>query len=83
MRIDYILKANAQRAINSLITVDVDGSFGTVTIDSPGQETISMQGDDAEQFIADCDKYYNRCKSLDLGTIHLALAYPYAENLWN
>lgn len=30
MRIDYVLKQDAQRAINSLITVDVNGSYGTV-----------------------------------------------------
>lgn len=83
MRIDYILKAAAKRM--RTVSVAVDRSYGTVCIsdDTGEQEDIVMQGDDAESFIAECDKLSERCQSLDGYIIEMALAEPYAENLWN
>ena len=81
MRIDYILKASAKRMKG--VFVDVDSAYGTVCISSKGQEDIFMQGDDAEQFIAECEELSERCQCLNMGIIELALAEPYAENLWN
>lgn len=81
MRIDYILKASAKRMAN--VNVDVDRPYETVCISTTGQDDIVMQGDDAAQFIGECDKLATRCKCLDGYTIESALAEQYAENLWN
>jgi len=38
----------AQRMRDAGITVDTDPSYSTVSIDAPGQESIFMQGDEAD-----------------------------------
>lgn len=81
MRIDQILKQTAVRMDG--VTVDCDSRFPTVCISSPGHDEIFMQGDEAQQFIDEVEKLGQRCKSLNTGIIELALAAPYAENLWN
>jgi hypothetical protein len=78
----YIREA-AQRCINGRITVDCDSAYSTVAIDAPGEDGIFMQGDDAEQFIAERDALCKRYPSLDETTAELALAEPYAENIFN
>jgi len=79
MRIDYILKAAAKRMHN--VTVDWDSSFCTVSISTPGQDDIFMQGDDATAFIDEIESMGNRCRSLNPDVIALALAEPYTD-LW-
>ena len=72
----------AQRAINGNITVDCDSSYSTVSIDAPGQDSIFMQGDDADAFIAERDALCKRYPSLNFDVAELALAEPYAECIW-
>ena len=72
----------AQRMRNAGITVDTDSSYSTVSIDAPGQESIFMQGDDADAFIAECRKLWNRYPSLPMDVCELALAEPYTD-LWS
>jgi hypothetical protein len=79
MRIDYILKAAAKRMQN--VSVDCDSDYETVCISTPGQEDIFMQGDDAAQFIAECEKLGQQCRALSPAIIELALAEPYTD-LW-
>ena len=81
MRIDYVLKNAAKRMTG--VFVDVDSSMGTVCISTNGQDDIFMQGDDADQFIAECESLANRCKHLSPAIIELALAEPYAECIWS
>ena len=81
MRIDYILKASAKRMTG--VFVDINRSMGHVSIYDGRHENIFLQGDDAEQFISECDKYSNICQRLNFDLIELAVAEPYAENLWN
>lgn len=80
MRIDYILKASAKRMKH--VFVDVDSAYSTVCISTKGQDDIFMQGEDADNFIAEVEALSDRCKCLNVGIIELALAEPYAENLW-
>ena len=81
MRIDYILKAAAKRMVG--VNVDCDSTYSTVCISTKGQDDIFMQGEEADNFIDECDAMSNRCKCLDFDIIELALAEPYAENLWS
>jgi len=71
----------AQRMRDAGITVDTDSAYSTVSIDAPGQESIFMQGDDADSFIEECRKLWNRYPSLPMDVCELALAEPYSI-LW-
>ena len=77
------LYAAAKRMQDGRVTVDCDSAYSTVSIDAPGEESIFMQGEEAGAFIAECDKLWNRYRSVNRDVIELALAEPYAENLWN
>jgi hypothetical protein len=81
MRIDYILKAAAKRMVG--VTVDCDSAYSTVCISMHGEDDIFMQGDDAEQFISECEAMSNRCQCLNFDIIELALAEPYTESFWS
>ena len=72
----------AQRMHDAGITVDTDSSYSTVSIDAPGQESIFMQGEDADAFIAECRKLWNRYPSLPMDVCELATAEPYTD-LWS
>ena len=72
----------AQRMRDAGITVDTDSGYSTVSIDAPRQESIFMQGDDADAFIAECRKLWNRYPSLLMDVCELALAEPYTD-LWS
>ena len=72
----------AQRMHDAGITVDTDSRYSTVSIDAPGQESIFMQGDDADAFIAECRKLWIRYPSLPMDVAELALAEPYTD-LWS
>jgi hypothetical protein len=73
----------AQRSINGKITVDCDSSYSTVSIDAPGEDSIFMQGEEADNFIAERDALCNRYPSLSPEVAELALAEPYTESIWN
>jgi len=73
----------AQRCINGKITVDCDESYSTVSIDAPGEDSIFMQGEEADDFIAQRDALCKRYPSLNFDIAELALAEPYAESIWN
>ena len=83
MRIDYILKAAAKRMENSGVSIDWDSGYSTVLISCAGEDDIFMQGDEADTFIEEIEAMGNRCRSLNPYIIALALAEPYAENIWN
>ena len=72
----------AQRMRDAGITVDTDSWSRTVSIDAPGQESIFMQGDDADSFIEECRKLWIRYPSLPMDVCELALAEPYTD-LWS
>lgn len=69
------------------ISVEIDSAFGTVEIiDNTGeQESIFMQGDEAESFIAEYRALQNKPELAEVNFDILAryLAAPYCENLWN
>ena len=72
----------AQRMRDAGVTVDTDSWNSTVSIDAPRQESIFMQGDDADAFIAECRKLWNRYPSLPMDVCELATAEPYSV-LWS
>jgi hypothetical protein len=71
----------AKRMTDAGITADTDSAYSTVSIDAPGEESIFMQGDDADAFIAECEKLWHRYPSLPMDVCELATAEPYTE-LW-
>lgn len=77
----YIVES-AERVQNSGITVDWDSSFSTVSIECDGEDSIFMQGDNADQFIAEIEALCRRFPSLDEYTAALAIAESYAECIW-
>lgn len=72
----------AKRMSDAGITVDTDSAYSTVSIDAPGQESIFMQGDEADSFIEECRKLWNRYPSLPMDVAELATAEPYTD-LWS
>ena len=72
----------AQRMRDAGVTVDTDSGYSTVSIDAPRQESIFTQGDDADAFIAECRKLWNRYPSLPMDVCELATAEPYTD-LWS
>lgn len=72
----FILEA-ATRCRDGGVSVDIDSAYSTVAIDSPGDDGIFMQGDDAESFIKDVAALCKRYRSLDEDTAALALAESY------
>ena len=77
----YIVAA-ARRCTDSGVTVDCDSTYSTVAIDAPGEETIFMQGDEADTFIAERDALTSKYRSLPDYVAELALAEPYTD-LWS
>lgn len=72
----------AQRMRDAGITVDTDSAYSAVSIDAPGQESILMQGDEADSFIEECRKLWTRYPSLPMDVAELATAEPYTD-LWS
>jgi len=72
----------AQRMRDAGITVDTDSVYSTVSIDAPGEESIFMQGEDADSFIEECRELCARYPSLPMDVAELALAEPYTD-LWS
>ena len=72
----------AKRMRDAGITVDTDSAYSTVSIDAPGEESIFMQGDDADAFIEECRKLWTRYPSLPMDVAELATAEPYTD-LWS
>jgi hypothetical protein len=77
-----IFWAAAKRMRDAGITVDTDSAYSTVSIDAPGEESIFMQGEDADSFIEECRKLWNRYPSLPMDVAELATAEPYTD-LWS
>lgn len=72
----------AQRMRDAGVTVDTDSGYSTVSIDAPGEESIFMQGDDADSFIEECRKLWSRYPSLPMDIAELATAELYSI-LWS
>ena len=72
----------AQRMRDAGVTVDTDSGYSTVSIDAPGQESIFMQGDEADSFIEECRKLWIRYPSLPMDVAELATAEPFTD-LWS
>ena len=64
------------------IDVDCDSGFSTVSISAPGVDDIFMQDEEADSFIDECRKLWNRYRSLPISVCEMALAEPYTD-LWS
>lgn len=82
-RATRFIHAAAQRSRNGGVTVDVDSAFSTVAIDAPGFDGVFMQGDEADNFIAERDALCKRFPSLSEDVAELALTEPYADSFCN
>jgi hypothetical protein len=80
----YILDA-AKRVYDSGIVIDWDSAFSTVSIDDTNDKdnSIFMQGEEADQFIAEIEALTKRFRTMDEYIAALALAEPYVECLFN
>jgi hypothetical protein len=82
-RATRFLHEAADRCRNGDVTIECDSAYSTVAIDAPGHDGIFMQGDEADEFIAEVDALCKSYPSLDRDTAELALAEPYAECCFN
>lgn len=82
MTLTEIIRQDAKWATDSGIDVKVDRGLGTVCITCPDHDDIFMQGDDAEQFIAECRTRWETAGDVDMGLVELSVAKPYAETIW-
>lgn len=89
MKLAHKTKANkdiveaAERVHKSGCSIDWDSAFSTVSIDHPDEESIFMQGQEADEFIGEIRVLCKRYPSLDDDTAALALSEPYIECLWS
>lgn len=67
------------------VSVTLCRTLGTVTIhdDEGVQDDIFMQGDDADQFIAEFDALIEKAPDVLFDDAIKSLAHPYVECLWN
>ena len=82
-RATKFIHAAAKRVRDAKIAVTYHRAQGWVTISCKGQDDIFMQGDEADNFIAEIDAMTRRFPSLDDQTAADALAEPYTENIWS
>jgi hypothetical protein len=78
---DMVRAAHARMAD---VMVDVDESFGSVSIGDPdnGDEgCVFMQGDEADQFIESARSLYEELGDVTIDEVWAYLAEPYAETL--
>ncbi len=73
--------ANRMKAAG--ISVECDSSMSTVCISCDEETDIFMQGDEADTFIAEVEAMCKRFPSLTSDIAELALAEPYADNIWS
>ena len=88
MRLSTIIKQTAARTIGCSIEVDEYMPTVCITDDSNDDDdtnTIFMQGDDAERFIAECDalEKKTRSKTITREQIERCVAAPYIECIFN
>jgi len=81
-RATWVIWQIADSAHAAGITVDCDSGYSTVSIECPGTDGAFMQGDEADAFIEECRKLWNRYPSLPMDVCELALAEPYTV-LWS
>lgn len=83
MTLSDIIRADAARMQG--VTVTVNSQMETVCIsdDMGVQDDIFMQGQDANEFVAQRDHLYEETGDIGMDVIELHLAHPYAETLWN
>lgn len=60
----------------SWVTVDCNRSMSWVRIASPLQE-VFLQGDDASEFIANCDKTWDELQDVSMEDVEIYFAYDY------
>ena len=77
MTLSQTIEASAARIQD--VTVHMVTNCGTVTISTPGQEDIFLQGDDASIFLWQVEYLWHTTKNLSRTTTALHLAEPYTD----
>lgn len=80
MTLSEIVRIGAARMTH--VAVDIDSAHDTVTISTPGEDDIFMQGDDARAFIDDVDALYNRTGDMTKDDCAACVAEPFTT-LWS
>lgn len=80
MTLSQTIEASAARMQD--VTVHMVTNCGTVTISTPGQEDIFLQGDDASIFLWQVEYLWHATQDLSRATIALHLAKPYTD-IWS
>ena len=83
MKLQDIILADAKRMAGVTVTVNPQMETVCISDDAGVHEDIFMQGNDADEFIAQRDALWKETSDLSMDVIELHLAHPYVENLWN
>lgn len=81
MKLQQILKQQAEYTRNSDVVVEIEKRMPWVTIKADEESEVFLQGDDAEEFLAKCDEYSDICQDMGMEEIELAVAYRYLDIL--
>lgn len=81
MNTSDIIRETAKRLDSQCINVEVNSSFGWVTISAWGEEDIFLQNDEGYDFADEADKLWNNCGDVYMHEVLLHLAEPYTD-LW-
>ena len=81
MKLEDILKQQADYTRNSDVTVEVVRNMPWVTIHADEESELFLEGDQAEEFINKCDAYTLECPEMEGDEIELAVAYGYLDVL--
>lgn len=82
MKLSQIIADTAARMRDTSVAVDT--SLGTVCIsDNAGEfEDIFMQGDDADRFIAECERAWNATGDTTIEQCWLWMASQFTDCIW-
>jgi hypothetical protein len=81
MKLQDILQQQADYTRNSDVTVNIDKRMPWVDIRADEESSIFLDGDSAEEFLAQCEDYSEQVPDMDMETIELAVAYKYLDVL--
>lgn len=81
MKLQQILKQQAEYTRNSDVVVNIDKRMPWVDIIADEESNVFLQGEEAEEFLAKCDEYSEACQDMDMEEIELAVAYSYLDVL--
>lgn len=77
MTLFEILTQSANITRNSGVTVKRSNALSTVSFYQDGKSFAFLQGDEADQFNAECERTWEEVQFLGMDVVELAMAEPY------